>query len=357
MADSIIESVLAHHGIEIGEELKHYGKKGMKWGVRKDDVAFTKKLKNGGELVATKNPPVGLQKLFSKISPSYRDGLSKIHNFTLRDADGKKVGDASFIEDSPTSLNLMWIGVKGNARGQGYASAAMSGVVNYAKDKGLEKLTLEVPGNSPDALHIYEKFGFKKIDNVTDPEDDFFWGGLTSMELDVNSTSLKHGNLNPNELMEYVVRAIDDELSSEEGVAHMADDIRDSVLTDLGIDVPGELKHFGVKGMKWGVVRDRGANGRVKKTVSDDYKESRISAKKKQPEMSNAELKRLNERLQLERTNRDLQSRGALQKIKTGTAVAGTILAVGTTITTAYNFVNSPAGKAIINTVKKNLEN
>ena len=131
----------------------------------------------------------------------------------------------------------------------------------------------------------------------------------------------------------------------------MADPIVDTVLAHHGVEIGDELKHYGKKGMKWGVRKDG------KRTISDDYKESRVSAKKKQPEMSNAELKRLNERLQLERTNRDLQSRGALQKIKTGTAVAGTILAVGTTITTAYNFVNSPAGKAIVNMVKKNLEN
>ena len=137
----------------------------------------------------------------------------------------------------------------------------------------------------------------------------------------------------------------------------MADDIRDSVLADLGIEVPGELKHYGVKGQKWGVVRDRGPNGRVKKTVSSDYQESRVSKKKSQSEMSNAELKRLNERLQLEKTNRELQSRGSLQKIKAGTQAAGTILAVGATVTTAYNFVKSPAGQAIINGVKKTLEN
>lgn len=137
----------------------------------------------------------------------------------------------------------------------------------------------------------------------------------------------------------------------------MADSIADDVLAHLGLEIDDELKHYGIKGMKWGVVRDRGANGRVKRSVSEDHVNSRESAKRKHSEMSNAELKRLNERLQLEKTNRELQSRGALQKIKAGTAVAGTILAVGTTITTAYNFVNSPAGKAVIAGVKKTLNN
>ena len=135
----------------------------------------------------------------------------------------------------------------------------------------------------------------------------------------------------------------------------MTDSIVDSVFSEFGLDVPEQsLKHYGVKGMKWGQIRERGPNGRVTgKVVSEDHVNSRILKKKSTSEMSNRELKELNNRLQLEKTNRELQSRGALQKIKAGTAVAGTILAVGTTVTTAYNFVNSPAGKAVINGVKK----
>lgn len=131
--------------------------------------------------------------------------------------------------------------------------------------------------------------------------------------------------------------------------------IVDGVLTDLGIEVDNELKHYGVKGMKWGVVRQRGSNGRVGREVSEDHVRSRALKKKKTSEMSNNELKALNQRLQLERTNNELQSRSGLQKIKTGTQIAGTVLAVGTTVSTAYNFVKSPAGQAIVNQVKKTL--
>ncbi len=115
-----------------------------------------------------------------------------------------------------------------------------------------------------------------------------------------------------------------------------------------------ELTHYGVKGMKWGVIRSK----RSKQTnQSDDHKDSRVSRKKKTAAMSNAELKRLNERLQLERSNRDLQSRGALQKIKVGTAAAGTVLAIGATVNTAISFANSPAGKAIAAAIKNNKQN
>lgn len=135
-------------------------------------------------------------------------------------------------------------------------------------------------------------------------------------------------------------------------------DIANTILAEHNIEIGGELKQYGTKGMKWGVRKDRtGKPAKAKREVSEDHVTSRKTAAKKPSEMSTAELKKLNERLQLEKTNRELQSRGALQKIKTGTAIAGTILAVGTTITTAYNFVNSPAGKAVIAATKKALDN
>lgn len=35
----------------------------------------------------------------------------------------------------------------------------------------------------------------------------------------------------------------------------------DNYLEHLGVEVGDDLKHFGVKGMKWGVTRDRGGSG------------------------------------------------------------------------------------------------
>lgn len=108
--------------------------------------------------------------------------------------------------------------------------------------------------------------------------------------------------------------------------------------------------HFGVKGMKWGVTRPRGSNGRVD---SSDHTQSRELMKKKPRELSTKELKSINDRLNTEKLNNELQSRSGLAKLKRGTAIAGTILAVGTTITTAYNFSQSQAGKAIIDGLKR----
>ena len=137
----------------------------------------------------------------------------------------------------------------------------------------------------------------------------------------------------------------------------MHNGIADDVLAHYGLDVGDELKHYGRKGMKWGVIRERGANGRVtSKVVSDDHAKSRELKAKPRSQMSNKELQDLNTRLQLEKTNNELQSRTGLQKIKQGTAIAGTILAVGTTINAAIGFAKSPAGVAIIKAVKDNMK-
>lgn len=111
------------------------------------------------------------------------------------------------------------------------------------------------------------------------------------------------------------------------------------------------LAHHGVKGMKWGVRRSDDQLRRARGDISEDYLLSRKHKKTPVRALSNSQLKALNERLQLERNNNDLQSRSALAKIKKGTAIAAAVLAVGTTVTTAYNFSQSPAGKAVISIV------
>lgn len=65
-----------------------------------------------------------------------------------------------------------------------------------------------------------------------------------------------------------------------------------------------ELKHYGVPGMRWGVRR----TNRQART-SEDYKQSREIKKKKIKEMSNAELKTLNNRLNLEANYREVSKR------------------------------------------------
>ena len=94
-----------------------------------------------------------------------------------------------------------------------------------------------------------------------------------------------------------------------------------------------ELYHYGVLGMKWGVRRDRSrsSGSRRKRSMSDDAREASAIKKKKVSQMSNAELKKLNERSRLEQEYSRLNP-GAVRKgwkfVAGATGIMGTTLAV-----------------------------
>lgn len=105
------------------------------------------------------------------------------------------------------------------------------------------------------------------------------------------------------------------------------------------VDNDSSLAHYGVKGMRWGVRR-------ASRTPSSDHAETRDLLKKKNMELSTPELKKINNRLQLEKTKNELTNAGALRKIKAGAGAVAAVLAIGGTINAAIQFAQSPAGKA-----------
>ena len=111
-----------------------------------------------------------------------------------------------------------------------------------------------------------------------------------------------------------------------------------------------ELYHFGVKGMKWGVRKSKSSSGSSKNRRSktdgwsDDAKEAYGINKKKVNQMSNAELKKLNERRNLERNYQQLNPNA----VKRGISVVATTAAALGTMAALYN-----NGNQIINIGKK----
>ena len=120
------------------------------------------------------------------------------------------------------------------------------------------------------------------------------------------------------------------------------------------------LQHHGIKGMKWGVRRFRNKNGTLtaagKKRYnqddwSNDAKEVSALRRKSVNQMSNAELRKYNERVRLEQE----YSRLNPSKIKKGMAIAAGVAGTLTTINNLYNSGNSliANGQKVVNKLRK----
>jgi hypothetical protein len=108
------------------------------------------------------------------------------------------------------------------------------------------------------------------------------------------------------------------------------------------------LVHFGVKGMKWGVHRNRPSLP----ASQDSQRATEVRTKVKTggtKALSNKELQDLITRMNLEQQFSRLNP----SKLEKGTQIASRILGVGNTINQAIAFVNSPAGKAVKDAVLK----
>lgn len=303
---SLLDKVIEN----LDNDLLHYGVKGMKWGQRKSDSnlvglgpdKITRKTKSGDTVTLSKTPPNLLNKGFAKLSKRYVESYNSWAFFDIKNQEGKRVGDASVYKDGD-ELYLSWIGVKTKHRGQGYATAILSAARDFGQEAGLKRMTLQVPGNSPDARHIYTQLGFRVTEEASSTND--YWGGLTSM-----------------------VYEFDEPKKS--------------------------LAHYGVPGMKWGKRRSDAELSRAKGRAEDsaDYTIAKSAKQSTNRQLSNAQLKKVNERLQLEKSYKELTNAGPARKIKAGTATVSAIVAAGTLANTAIQVYNSPAGKAAISAGK-----
>jgi ribosomal protein S18 acetylase RimI-like enzyme len=187
-----LDGVLKYVESNPDDFLEHYGVKGMHWGVRKGGQSsqltnlgpnkIVRTTASGEEITLEKNPPMAIHKALAKMSKRYREDYANFAALSIKDSSGKSIGTAQVHKKSSDELNLVWMSVDKSARGKGYATATMHAAEEFGRQSGFKKLTLEVPGNAPDARHIYEKMGFKVTKEADDANDDSVWGGLTEME-------------------------------------------------------------------------------------------------------------------------------------------------------------------------------
>lgn len=158
-----------YSALDESDGLEHHGVKGQKWGVRKKS-----------RVTLSERPDNLVVKARKKVSKKFRDESNKNHIYDIRNSEGKRLGDLDLYDESTKSMNVTWLGIKSKHRGQGYATDALQQAIELAKKKKMSQVTLEVPGVSPDAHHIYKKLGFKDGKKIS--SDDDIWGGLTSMK-------------------------------------------------------------------------------------------------------------------------------------------------------------------------------
>lgn len=126
---------------------------------------------------------------------------------------------------------------------------------------------------------------------------------------------------------------------------------------------PGELEHYGVKGMKWGVRHDTpggggGASSGPKPRMSEDVKQVVNSERKIDrggtDALSNQELQHLVNRMNLEQQYHRLTMAGTPEAnaVDSGHLAVKKFLALGKTANDVHKFAKSPMGKLIGNGLK-----
>lgn len=135
--------------------------------VKTDAAALLEYMKQvGGE---TENLTFGAEglPLSVKVEEAYIDSIqnSKDGLLLVAKENGKIVGDAS-LERMPRRMSHrgeLGICVLKAYWNQGIGSRLMQGIINFAKENGYDLVDLEVRSDNTAAIHLYEKYGFKKI--------------------------------------------------------------------------------------------------------------------------------------------------------------------------------------------------
>lgn len=144
--------------------------------------------RDGKEITIEQIDKGGFARLLARGSKKVQQMQLNDKDFNIK-VDGKTIGNMEIAQVNPDTVNGVWLGINEKNRGNGYATAVLMTALHECKNRGYKTFTLEVPGHSPDARHIYEKLGFVAKEQLTTAEEDPYWEGLTAMELDLTKYS------------------------------------------------------------------------------------------------------------------------------------------------------------------------
>lgn len=99
---------------------------------------------------------------FWKIDNLKNDFNNSNSSYFIAKLDNEIVGFVGILR-IVDEANIMNIATKESKRNLGIASKLLEYIINYSKSIGCTSITLEVNENNYSAIHIYEKFNFKRI--------------------------------------------------------------------------------------------------------------------------------------------------------------------------------------------------
>ena len=132
-----------------------------------------------GDITLKRSEPGLLGRFLGKISGGIKESQDNLLFYDIYKGQ-EKIGSVQFDKVSGGEINIPLIEISKKYRGNHYATKVLEWAIKYFKRCGFKELSLEAAGSSPDAIHIYEKLGFKKLKQISEND---IWGGLTEMKL------------------------------------------------------------------------------------------------------------------------------------------------------------------------------